>query len=479
MRSAGLPVACVLLLIGCVSVSTSPSPASPTPTPPTVTPAPPAAPTAEPTAPTPSPSPAPTSSAPAGEVIFSDDFSGATKYLSSGSQVDFGGSEYVDGVYRVAADPREGFVNYQGGGSTEGCSGTDCSFPDVLNNQLLTAHVEVDATQVSGSTSGSFGIACAYEGTGTLGFFVGLTISADGRRYAIAVNSAPVDTPIDQLKGGADRGDPHPAINQGIGALNHLRADCGEQSFSLWVNGALVATGELDEPLGEPDYQRGVGLVAAPSADEQVVVEFDNLVVSEQTDEPVVTPEADVAIFSDPLDTANSAWPTGDFQNASTIFTDAYTVTMTQPDAVAPIVPVTMLPPNDVSVQVDLNWLSGHELVSAGVMCRVSQFGWYSFHVRGDGRYSVSRRDRGVLEQLVDWTESNSNLPTGGTDTLRLDCVAGSLNAYLNGSPVATVFDSTFESGQFGLEVISPPEMTTEEPVVVQFRNFVASHVGL
>jgi hypothetical protein len=378
-------------------------------------------------------------------------------------------------VYRVTAEPRAGYVNYSGGGTTQRCSGTDCSMPDVINGQILTSSVEVDATQTSGSTAGSFGIGCAYVDTGTLGFFVGLTISADGRRYAIAVNSAPGDTPFDMLKGGADRGDATPAINLGLGALNHLRADCGNQTFALYVNDHLVTTAELDEPLGPPDYQRGVALLAAPGPDENVVVDFDNLVVHTLTGEPPVTPEFGLTILSDPLTTDDKTWPTGQFANAGAVYAEAYTVTIDQPDRIAPLVPlVAMGPPDRVSVGVTVTDLAGDADQGAGVMCRVTPTGLYSLQVDWQGRYGLFKTDTAGTTPLVDWT-GNDAVSASEPNQLTLECVDDKLNGFVNGVPVATATDSSFATGQYGLWVSSPTDLG-DVPTTVQFTDFVVKH---
>jgi hypothetical protein len=412
---------------------------------------------------------------PAGDVIFSDDFGGETHYLSAGTQEGFGGGLYVDGVYRMTAEPRAGYVNYTSGGTTDGCSGTNCSFPQVLNNQIPTSSVEVDATQTGGSPAGGFGIACAYEGSGTVGFFVGLTISSDGRRYAIAVNDAPGDSPVDFLKGGADRGDPHPAINQGLGAANHLRADCGTESFALWVNHHLVTTAELDEPLGDIGYERGVALIAAPGPDEGVAVDFDNLVVRRLEGEPPVTPEFGLTITSNAMTTDDKSWPTGDFANASMIFTNGYVVTMEQPERIAPIVPlVAMVPPDRLSIGVTVEHLDGAPGQGAGVMCRVTTTGLYSFQVDMQGRYGIFKTDLEGTTPLLDWTESDA-IDTTGPNEIQLDCVGDSLTGYINASPAATVFDSSFDSGQYGLFVGSPPDLG-DVPTTVQFTDFFVTH---
>jgi hypothetical protein len=406
-------------------------------------------------------------------VTFFDDFSGETTYLSSGAQEGFGFGEYADGVFRIGAEPMEDFRNYKSGGTIEQCEGTDCEFPDVIHDELTTASVDVDVTQVSGSEMGSFGIACSYAGTGVTGSFVGLTISADARHYAIALTFAPGGgQPVDNLLGGADRGSASPAIEQGVGSINHLHAECGSETFSLSVNDELVATGQRSEG---PEFtstlrSRGIALIAAPGPDGPVEVEFDDLVVSELPEEPAPLTSQQGEIFADPLTSPSAYWATGDIGGGDTVDFVGGAYRFAFPEAGRSRVswPRTMNM-TDSSTQVDVELAAGHELSYFGVACRATSSGAYEFVIGMDGSYAIF----GKAGALVDFTSAPGiEQGSGAVNTVRLDCVGDTLTAYVNGTRVDEVQDSTLERGWSGLSAGSPQ---AAGGTMVDFTDFVVS----
>lgn len=470
------------LLIGCVSVtppaSTPPSAAPSTAEPsaaPTGAPssAPTTAPTSSPTeAPTQPPTPAPTLGA---DVIFSDDFSGTTRYLSSGGQEGFGASEYAAGVFRVSAEPRAGYVNWQEGATRSGCTGTDCEFADVTHDEIDAAVVEVEATHVAGSTAAPFGISCSFQGTGSIGSFVGLTISADGRHYAVSHSYAPGDLPQSFLQGGALHGDVHPAIGTGSGVTNQLRAECDGQRFALFVNGELVASADFGERVTNPEFSHGVALIAAGGPDGASTVEFDNLVVSELTTDVTVAPQSGV-VFEDPLTSDAGWWTTGDLGYMTAEFTGtALRVTIPEADTGGWLAPIGWVMPSDLSVSVDATFVDGPELSFAQLMCRNSARSFYRFGVGADGAFALQRVVGDEITPIVDWgTPSElANAGVGSTNSLRLDCSDEIITGLINAGVVLSEVDDSLDQGGTGVGAISTADAGG---TVYDFANFVVSY---
>lgn len=441
----------------------------------------PRSPTEQPTGATPTqltPSPGDATQAPAtaaAGVIFSDDFSGATKYLSSGVQEGFGGSEYVDGVFRVTAEPREGFVNWSEGGSRIGCSGTDCAIPDVPHEEIDAAVVEVDATHIEGSLAAPFGISCSFQGTGTIGSFVGLTISADGRHYAVSHTHAPGPLPLSFLQGGALHGDVNPAISVGSGVTNRLRAECDGQRFALYVNGEPVAAGDFGETVADTEIGRGIALIAGPGPDGAVTVEFDNLVVSELPADVEVTPQQGT-IFSDPLTTDSGWWTTGDLGYLTAEFTgSAYRLTVPDADSGGWLSPNGWVLPANVSVGVDATFVEGPDVSYFQLSCRNNETSFYRFEVGADGAFALQLVEDDTQTAIVDWDAPSdaANAGVGATNSASLDCNDDLLTGLINEQVVASDADATLTQPGVCLGAVSAQE---EGGTVYDFTNFFVGY---
>jgi hypothetical protein len=429
-----------------------------------------------PTAPPPSPDSTtePPATAAAG-VVFSDDFTGTTKYLSSGAQEGFGSSEYVDGVFRITAEPREGFVNWSEGGSRIGCSGTDCAIPDMPHEEIDAAVVEVDATHIEGSLAAPFGISCSFQGTGTIGSFVGLTISADGRHYAVSHTHAPGPLPLSFVQGGALHGDVNSAISVGSGVTNHLRAECDGQRFALYVNEQPVAAGDFGETIADTEIGRGIALIAGAGPDGAVTVEFDNLVVSELAADVEVSPQQGT-IFSDPLTTDSGWWTTGDLGFLTAEFTgSAYRLTVPDADSGGWLSPNGWVLPANVSVGVDATFVEGPDVSYFQLSCRNDQTSFYRFGVGADGAFALHVVEDGTQTPIVDWDAPSdaANVGVGATNSASLDCNDELLTGLINEQVVASEADATLTQPGVGLGAVSAQE---EGGTVYDFTNFFVGY---
>lgn len=195
--------------------------------------------------------PAPTR-VPSGTVLLQEDFSDpARSNLPEGVQDDDSVLEYTSGGYRIFI-PR-----------------SDQSRLVSLPGYIADQRVEVDITKLGGPDESAFGVYCHYGADGQGYEFL---IGADGY-YAISKLMAGGDEFVLLVGGGESRSN---AIRRGD-ATNRLRAECSDDTLTLFVNGEQVAEARDGEfQLG------GFAFIAIAFEDTSggIDVLFDNLVVS-------------------------------------------------------------------------------------------------------------------------------------------------------------------------------------------------------
>jgi hypothetical protein len=181
-----------------------------------------------------------------GVLLYSDDFADEGSGWDIFDEDDTTAS-YVDGEYRVGV--------YQG---------SYMAWGNPLDQQFDDFVVEVDARTVEGPLDNNFGVLVRYQPDGDS--FYWFQISADGF-YAVDILDA------DEWSGLVDwvQSD---AIQQGIGATNHIRVVCEGDRFIFYVNDAYL-TDVSDASFGSGNVGLAVGTFDEPGA----VVHFDNLKV--------------------------------------------------------------------------------------------------------------------------------------------------------------------------------------------------------
>ena len=129
---------------------------------------------------------------------------------------------------------------------------------------FANTRIEVDAVKIGGPDNNHFGILCRYQDVKNYYAFL---VTSDGYNGIIKVK----DGNFSMLSGATL--EYNQAIRQGENQ-NHLRADCADQSLSLWVNNqkSLKAL--------DPDFSSGgIGLTTGSYAIGGVDVYFDNFIV--------------------------------------------------------------------------------------------------------------------------------------------------------------------------------------------------------
>ncbi len=187
--------------------------------------------------------PAPTVAA-ARPLLYAEDFGDAESGWDVFEEDDTAAS-YADGEYRLGIY-RDNYVAW--GNPSEG--------------EFADFEVEVDARTLEGPLDNNFGVLVRYQPDA--GEFYWFQISADGY-YSVDRMTA------DEWVGLVDWQQSE-AINQGLGATNHLKVVCDGTHFIFYVNGTYLTDVE------DATYASGnVGLAAGTFDEPGVVVHFDNV----------------------------------------------------------------------------------------------------------------------------------------------------------------------------------------------------------
>ena len=157
---------------------------------------------------------------------------------------------YVEGGYRLGVRRAE-YITW---GNPE----DQPQFADLI--------IEVDARQVEGPLDNNLGVLVRYQGDDNN--FYWFQISSDGY-YAVDLMQAGEWVTLVSWETST-------AIHQGLDVVNHMVVECDGSQFDLSVNGTHLAT------VSDANFGSGsIGLAAGTFGEPGVVIEFDNLKVTE------------------------------------------------------------------------------------------------------------------------------------------------------------------------------------------------------
>jgi hypothetical protein len=176
-------------------------------------------------------------------------------------------------------DPGSGWSAFSGDGTSVGYEDGGYRLVIHRDNYMLWGNpepaldladmlIEVDVRQVKGPLDNNFGVLVRYQEDDEEYSYYWFQISGDGY-YSV------------DLKWGAEwiplvDWEPSDAINQGLGATNHLRLVCSGNRFSFYTNNVHLVD------VTDDIISRGsIGLAAGAFDEPGVVVQFDNLTVYE------------------------------------------------------------------------------------------------------------------------------------------------------------------------------------------------------
>jgi hypothetical protein len=127
----------------------------------------------------------------------------------------------------------------------------------------------------------------------------------------------------------------------------------------------------------------------------------------------------------------------------------------------------------DVVITAQTRQVSGPDDNAYGLICRYqSEENYYVFLISGDGHYAIGKYQTGE-PQIIYLTENQgfvySDVINQGTATneIRASCVGNELSLTVNGTPLVTLTDPTFVTGDIGVGAATFQPGT----LVVQFDN--------
>lgn len=124
----------------------------------------------------------------------------------------------------------------------------------------------------------------------------------------------------------------------------------------------------------------------------------------------------------------------------------------------------------DVRVEVDATKTDGDDNNNFGLVCRsqgVDDF--YTLWISSDGFWAIVKLENGELDFLADWDTHDAVRQGDATNHIRADCIGDQLTLYANGTLLGSATDSTYGSGDVGLEAGTFDVGGTE----ILFDNFV------
>jgi hypothetical protein len=106
----------------------------------------------------------------------------------------------------------------------------------------------------------------------------------------------------------------------------------------------------------------------------------------------------------------------------------------------------------DVQIDVDVETVGGPNLNNMSVICRYSDDGWYEFNVFSGGLYTLMKfQEHGDGYQMLKSGGSTAIKSGTARNHVTAVCAGETLTLYVNDVQVASVKDSEFEAGTFGV----------------------------
>lgn len=185
-------------------------------------------------------------------ILYEDDFSDVNSGWEQYRALD-GVLDYEDGGYRMYVDTTNNMFWVQAN----------------LTNPLADLIIQVEATQLGGPQDAPFGVICRLDEQYQYYYFY----ITSGGEYGIGKKVAEGGFLVDKLIG-MDTPGVSSAIHQGGSVVNEIVASCIGQTYSLTVNGQLLAEVQ-DDGILEGD----VGLLAGVRTEPMIDVWFDYIKV--------------------------------------------------------------------------------------------------------------------------------------------------------------------------------------------------------
>jgi len=130
---------------------------------------------------------------------------------------------------------------------------------------------------------------------------------------------------------------------------------------------------------------------------------------------------------------------------------------------------------NNVHIEVTAKNNDADENAAFGIICnQVISDNFYYFAVRPNGQYAIAKaavaKDDVFLTNNDQWADSDQITKNAASYQIGADCGNGTLAFYVDGKPIASVQDSSYEKGKVALFALSSEQ---KDGVDTTFDNFI------
>lgn len=120
---------------------------------------------------------------------------------------------------------------------------------------------------------------------------------------------------------------------------------------------------------------------------------------------------------------------------------------------------------SDFTLTVKARKVKGKDLQGYGVVFRLDENAgsYYDFIVSGNGDYSIGKFISGEFYELAPWTINPAIKKGNDTNFLRVEAKGNTMNFFVNGVLVKTIYDDSLKSGKIGLKSFNDVETAFDE----------------
>lgn len=242
-------------------------------------------------------------------------------------------------------------------------------------------------------------------------------------------------------------------------AINYLQVTAKGNTLSFYANGTLLTT------LTDTSFPSGkVGVLTYA----QVDTAFDDLKVEGPSSTPAKT-------YTPPITTNVSTKASYDNFSAPNLFPDNSKVCNSKYDKGEYVFRykekgscyVWILDEySDFTVTVKARKAKGKDLQGYGVIFRFDENAggnYYDFIVSGNGDYSIGKFINGEFTELAPWTINAAIKKGNDVNFLRVEAKGSTMNFFVNGVLVKTIYDDSLKSGKIGLKSFNDLEAAFDE----------------
>ena len=237
-------------------------------------------------------------------------------------------------------------------------------------------------------------------------------------------------------------------------------------SGGKYESGAQVVV--IATPASGYAFDHWSGSATGTTSDVMITMDSDKSVTANFQTIPI----APVVLFSDDFSDASSGWSEDTYEDYELRYEDGeYHVLVNHTYLAVDAWTLAGGRFTDFALEVDARAVSESSGCKYGIIFRLEDGdNFYDFEVTGDGYYGLYKYLNDEWVTLQAWTASDSVNEGHGINHLKVVCEGSQIQAYVNGSHLATIIDNSFVGGYVGVVVES-----SGTDVEVVFDNILVS----